>query len=121
MHGSAVSPVALTPDAAQPRRLVDEQIERNRTFTVLITVAAVLNTAIAAWVVGAAVDGVAAVICLLLIAATIGAVWVFADQLIPRRWGLARCPTRSSPGARGGGAVGGGTGDPAADAVRRRR
>jgi heat shock protein HtpX len=79
--------VTLTPDAVQTRRLVDEQIARNRTFTGLIATAAVLNAVIAAWVVGSIAGGVAALVCLLLIAATIGAVWVFAEQLIPRRLG----------------------------------
>lgn len=92
--------MALTPDAAETRRLVDEQIERNRTFTVLITVAAVLNASIAAWVVGAAVGGVAALVCLLLIAATIGAAWVFADQLIPRRLGARLLCDEGFPGVR---------------------
>jgi len=88
------------PGAAEIRRLVDEQIERNRTFTVLIAAAAVLNAGIAALVVGSVAGGVAALVCVLLIAATIGAAWVFAERLIPRRLGARPLHDGELPRAR---------------------
>lgn len=92
--------MAPYPDATETRRLVDEQIARNRSFTVVIAVAAVLNAAIAALVVGSFAGWVGALVCLLLIAATIGAAWVFAEQLIPRRLGARPLPDGEFPRVR---------------------
>lgn len=77
--------------------LVDEQIARNRTFTVVVAVAAVLNASLVAFVVAGMGGPVAALVCLLIMVGTIGAAWFFAEQLIPGRLGARPVQEKDFP------------------------